>query len=45
MKIGVTLNQLAKHINTLPVDEEIISSLSSIKKYIDELKQITEKLK
>lgn len=43
-KIGVNLNQLVRHIHMLPVDEEIISSLSSIKKYMDELKQITEKL-
>lgn len=44
-KIGVNLNQLAKHINTLPVDEEIIKSLKSIDSYINELKIITNKLK
>lgn len=43
-KIGTNLNQLAKHVNTLPVDENILMSLSSIDKYIKELKQITDKL-
>ncbi len=44
-KIGVNLNQLAKHINTLPLDEEIIKSLSSINNYINEMKLITDNLK
>ncbi len=44
-KIGVNLNQLAKHINTLPIDEEIERSLVFIKEYIDELKLITDRLK
>lgn len=44
-RIGVNLNQLAKHINTLPLDEEIIKSLSSIDNYVNELKLITDKLK
>lgn len=43
-KIGVNLNQLAKHVNTLPLDGEIIKSLSSIDNYISELKLITDKL-
>lgn len=43
-KIGVNLNQLAKHVNTLPLDREIIKSLSSIDNYISELKLITDKL-
>lgn len=43
-KIGVNLNQLAKHINTLPVDEFIIESMTSIDNYIKELRQITDKL-
>lgn len=44
-KIGVNLNQLAKHINTLPLDEEIVRSLSNIDNYINELKLITDNLK
>lgn len=44
-KIGVNINQLAKHINSLPLDEEIINSLSSIENFIAELKQIIDKLK
>lgn len=43
-KIGTNLNQIAKHVNSLPVDENIISSLGSINKCIVELKQITDKL-
>lgn len=43
-KIGTNLNQLAKHINTLPVDEYIIESITSIDNYIKELRQITDKL-
>lgn len=43
-KIGTNLNQLAKHVNSLPVDENICLSLESIEKYIKELKQITDKL-
>lgn len=44
-KIGVNLNQLTKHINTLPINEEIERSLVFIKEYIDELKLITDRLK
>ena len=40
-KIGTNLNQLAKHVNSLPVDENIRISLESIEMYIKELKQIT----
>ena len=43
-KIGTNLNQLAKHVNSLPVDENIRLSLESIEMYIKELKQITDKL-
>lgn len=43
-KIGTNLNQLAKHVNSLPVDENILKSLENIDKYINELKQITDKL-
>lgn len=43
-KIGTNLNQLAKHVNSLPVDENILLSLESIDKYIKELRQITDKL-
>ena len=43
-KIGTNLNQLAKHVNSLPVDENIRISLESIEMYIKELKQITDKL-
>lgn len=43
-KIGVNINQLARHLNTLPV-EEIRNSLFSINNYIRELKQITDSLK
>ena len=43
-KIGTNLNQLAKHINTLPVDEYIIESITSIENYIKELRQITDRL-
>lgn len=44
-KIGNNLNQLARYVNTLPVDENIIASLDDIKNYIEELKNITDKLK
>ena len=43
-KIGTNLNQLAKHVNSLRVDENIRISLESIEMYIKELKQITDKL-
>lgn len=43
-KIGNNLNQLAKHINSLPIDKIILNSLESIDKYIKELRQITDKL-
>ena len=44
-KIGVNINQLARHLNTIPVEEEIRNSLFSINNYIRELKQITDSLK
>lgn len=43
-KIGTNLNQLAKHVNTLPVEENVLESLKAINDYIMELKQITNKL-
>lgn len=43
-KIGTNLNQLAKNINTLPVNEYILESINTIDTYIKELKQITDKL-
>lgn len=43
-KIGTNLNQLAKHVNSLPIDDNILKSLENINKYINELKQITDKL-
>ena len=43
-KIGTNLNQLAKQVNSLPVDENIRLSWESIEMYIKELKQITDKL-
>lgn len=43
-KIGTNLNQLAKHVNSLPVNENILNSLNNIDNYINELKQITDKL-
>ncbi len=43
-KIGNNLNQLAKHVNTLPIESNIIESIGFIKKYIDELRIITDKL-
>lgn len=44
-KIGNNLNQVARYVNTLPVDENIIESLGIVRNYIDELKKITDKLK
>ena len=43
-KIGTNLNQLAKHVNTLPVEENILESLKTLNSYIEELKHITNKL-
>lgn len=43
-KIGTNLNQLAKHVNSLPIEENILSSIKDIEGYIEELKQITNKL-
>lgn len=43
-KIGTNLNQLAKHVNTLPVEENILESLQSLDHYIKELKLITTQL-
>lgn len=41
-KIGANLNQLTKHINTLPVDEEIRLSLLSIDIFLKEIKKTLE---
>lgn len=43
-KIGVNLNQLVRHINMLPVEENIVSSLDDINTFIGELKNITSRL-
>lgn len=43
-KIGNNLNQLAKHVNSLPVDEVIRESVNDIENYIKELKRITQTL-
>lgn len=43
-KIGTNLNQLAKHVNTLPVEENILESLQFLDHYIKELKLITSQL-
>lgn len=43
-KIGVNLNQLVRHINMLPVEENIVSSLDEINTFIGELKNITSRL-
>lgn len=43
-KIGVNLNQLAKHVNSLPVEENIKDSLFLLENYIHELKELTNKL-
>lgn len=43
-KIGNNLNQLAKHVNSLPVDDNILASLSDIKYLISQIRSITEKL-
>lgn len=42
-KIGVNLNQLVRHINMLPVEENIVSSLDDINTFIGELKNITSR--
>lgn len=43
-KIGNNLNQLAKHVNTLPADEIIRASINDIENYIKQLKKITDTL-
>lgn len=43
-RIGTNLNQLAKHVNTLPVDDEIIYALKRLDVYMKELKEITKNL-
>lgn len=43
-KIGVNLNQLVRHINMFPVEENIVSSLDDINTFIRELKNITSRL-
>lgn len=43
-KIGVNLNQLVKHINTLPVEENISRSLKNVEEYIRILRTITDRL-
>ena len=43
-KIGVNINQLAKHINTLPSDENILYSLDRINQYLSDVETINRKL-
>lgn len=43
-KIGVNINQLTKHINTLPVDENIIDAIGRMDLYAKELKDIINKI-
>lgn len=43
-KIGANINQLAKHINTLPSDENILYSLDRINQYLSDVETINRKL-
>lgn len=43
-KIGVNINQLAKHVNTLPINENIIDAIGRIDLYMKELKLITDRI-
>lgn len=43
-KIGVNINQLAKHVNTLPIDEIIIDAIGRLDSYIKEIREITNKI-
>lgn len=43
-KIGVNINQLAKHVNTLPINENIIDAIGRIDLYMKELKSITDRI-
>lgn len=43
-KIGSNINQLAKHINTLPSDENILYSLDRINRYLSDVETINRKL-
>lgn len=43
-KIGANINQLAKHINTLPSDKNILYSLSRINQYLSDVETINQKL-
>lgn len=43
-KIGANVNQLAKHVNTLPVDEEILYAVQRLDVYIKEIKEIGRNL-
>lgn len=43
-KIGANINQLAKHINTLPSDENILYSLGRINQYLSDVETINRKL-
>lgn len=43
-KIGANVNQLAKHVNTLPVDEEILYAVQRLDGYIKEIKEIGRNL-
>ena len=43
-KIGANINQLAKHINTLPSDENILYSLDLINQYLSDVETINRKL-
>ena len=42
--IGANINQLAKHINTLPSDENILYSLDRINQYLSDVETINRKL-
>lgn len=43
-KIGANLNQIAKHLNMLPVEENIREYLVSIQNYLDKIKLIENNL-
>lgn len=43
-KIGNNLNQLTHHINMLPTEENIRTSLFEIERFISDIRKITEKL-
>ena len=43
-KIGANINQLTKHINTLPSNENILYSLDRINQYLSDVETINRKL-